>query len=273
MLKSKSIFSLLVFLFFAGILSANPKYVASSSGVNLRAGGGTDYNIVEKLSQNTPVTVLSTDGDWLEVEANGKKGYIHQSFLVDDPVKNSKSLARSSSNNSGSSANSNTSSSSSRSVTSQATDYQTAIGLRGGFTSGVSIKHFLNSNMAVEGVVGSRWSGLSLTGMLQWHSPRALDVDGLTWVYGVGARVASYNARTFYRFGSRCNDPNNPRCYTFYDRGESLTAFGIVGIGGLEYKIPDVPITVSLDIVPHFYLNHSGGGFLDGSLSIRYILK
>lgn len=59
--------------------------------------------------------------------------------------------------------------------------YTTGLGLRGGYTSGISIKHFVRSNAALEGILGTRWEGFSLTGLYEWHKPNALGVRQLTW--------------------------------------------------------------------------------------------
>ena len=40
--------------------------------------------------------------------------------------------------------------------------YTTGIGLRGGFTSGITLKHFIKSNAALELTLGTRWHGLSI---------------------------------------------------------------------------------------------------------------
>lgn len=42
-----------------------------------------------------------------------------------------------------------------------AQDYQTSIGLRGGFANGLTLKHFVSQNTAFEGIVASRWKGLN----------------------------------------------------------------------------------------------------------------
>lgn len=153
--------------------------------------------------------------------------------------------------------------------------YTTSIGIRGGFTSGISLKHFIKSDAALEFVVGSRWRGLSISGLYEWHKRNAFDVPELTWQYGVGARIGFYRGRYYYgSTAGNCQDPNNPKCYNYWNDNRNLTAFGVVGIGGLEYKFNEVPFTVSLDLMPYIYFNHwEGGNFIDGSLSIRYILK
>lgn len=152
--------------------------------------------------------------------------------------------------------------------------YTTALGLRGGYTSGISFKHFVSGNAAWELVVGSRWHGLSVTAIYELHKGNALGVSGMSWVYGIGARAGFYDGRYYYKGKKGCNDPNNPKCYDYYDRnGRGMTALGIVGIGGLEYKFKEIPFTISLDLIPVVYLNHYNNGFLDGSVSLRYIIK
>ncbi|SEF89320.1 hypothetical protein SAMN03080598_01793 [Algoriphagus boritolerans DSM 17298 = JCM 18970] len=152
--------------------------------------------------------------------------------------------------------------------------YTTAIGVRGGYTSGLTLKHFVNNKAAVEIIVGaSRWRGTSLTGIYEWHKKNALEVPELSWVYGVGARLGFYDGRDYYDgYGGKCNDPRNPKCPAYWgDR--SFAAIGIVGIGGLEYKFRDAPLTIGIDLIPYFYFQHYRGNFIDGSLSLRYVLK
>lgn len=152
--------------------------------------------------------------------------------------------------------------------------YTTAIGVRGGYTSGLTLKHFVNNKAAVEIIVGaSRWRGTSLTGIYEWHKKNALEVPELSWVYGVGARLGFYDGRDYYAgYRGNCNDPRNPKCPAYWgDR--SFAAIGVVAIGGLEYKFKAAPLTIGVDLIPYFYFQHYRGNFIDGSLSIRYVLK
>lgn len=150
--------------------------------------------------------------------------------------------------------------------------YSTAIGLRGGYTSGITFKHFVRNNAALELVLGTRWEGFSLTALYEWHSPNALGVSQLSWVYGLGGRIGSYRGDRYYRGRGNCNNPNDRNCGSYWGN-RNLTAVGIVGIGGLEFKFDEVPFTVSLDLIPVLYLNHWGGTFFDGSLSVRYVIN
>ena len=46
-----------------------------------------------------------------------------------------------------------------------AQDYYTAVGIRGGMSNGFSVKHFVSSVDAVEGIVAFRWGGFIVTGL------------------------------------------------------------------------------------------------------------
>ncbi len=138
---------------------------------------------------------------------------------------------------------------------SNAQDYNTGIGLRGGLANGVTIKHFVSSNTAFEGIISSRWRGLQLTGLYEIHG-RAFNTDRLNWYIGFGAHVGFWN-------GDYAN---------WGEPGDSYTVVGIDGILGLEYNFIEVPINLSIDWKPAFNLIGYTGFWADGgALSIRYI--
>ena len=60
-----------------------------------------------------------------------------------------------------------------------AQSYGTGIGARLGFFNGVTVKHFVSPNNAVEGILNFRWGGAIVTGMYQWQHPvhSATDLD------------------------------------------------------------------------------------------------
>jgi hypothetical protein len=138
---------------------------------------------------------------------------------------------------------------------SQAQDYSTGIGLRGGLSNGITVKHFIGSKTAVEGLLASRWQGFELTGLFEIHAP-AFDVDRLHWYYGFGGHMGFWNG-------------NNTSWGT---PGTSYTVIGIDGILGLEYNFSEVPINLSIDWKPAFNLIGYTGFWADGgAFSIRYI--
>jgi len=270
---------IVLFLFTAVLLLlsspgfAQTYYAKSGNGINLRKGPGTDHAVIMSIPQNGEMNVIKKENsEWFQVSYKGKTGYVHSQNLSDEK---SRTQSSSSNSRSGSNQQRNTNSQKSSSGSSGFSGYTTSIGLRGGYTSGVSVKHFVNSNAALEVVLGSRWHGYSITAMYQILKGNALGIPGMSWEYGIGARAGFYDGRYYYKYNrGNCKDPYNRKCYSYYNyHNPNLTALGIVGIGGLEYQFKEIPFTVSLDLIPVFYINHGNRGFMDGSVSLRYIIK
>lgn len=131
----------------------------------------------------------------------------------------------------------------------QAQDYSTGIGLRAGtFQNGITIKHFIGEEDAVEGILGIGSGAFVVTGFYQRHAD-GLDVDGLKWFYGFGAHVG----------GISKNNNNNG--------GLMLGADAILG---LEWVIPEVPISLTADLHPRLELLNGALLGLEPALSVRY---
>lgn len=136
-----------------------------------------------------------------------------------------------------------------------AQDYSTGVGLRLGFSNGLTVKHFLSQRSAVEGLLATRWRGFEITGLFEVHN-QAFDVERLNWYYGFGGHIGFWNGDNT----------------TWGDVGTNYTLIGIDGILGIEYNFSEVPINVSLDWKPAFNLTGYTGFWGDGgALSIRYI--
>ncbi|WP_053179143.1 hypothetical protein [Sunxiuqinia dokdonensis] len=135
-----------------------------------------------------------------------------------------------------------------------AQDYNTAIGLRGGFESGLTVKHFIGGEAALEGILSTRWHGFNITGLYEIHNyPFA--VEGLCWYYGFGGHLGFWDGYRSSRF----------------DEDKAYTVVGLDGILGLEYSFVEVPICLSLDWKPALnVIGHSGFWGDGGALSIRY---
>lgn len=135
-----------------------------------------------------------------------------------------------------------------------AQDYKTGIGVRAGYSSGLTIKHFLNEKAAVEGLLKTRWQGFEITGLYEINR-QAFDVKGLTWFYGVGAHIGFYNGN-----------------YVYWGRsGTTYTVVGIDGILGLEYTFTEIPINIGIDWKPALNLIGYSGVWSEGALSIRFV--
>lgn len=131
--------------------------------------------------------------------------------------------------------------------------YKTAVGVKF-YPGALSVKTFVNTNRAVEGLGYFYNDGFRLTGLYEIHGDIE-GVDGLKWYIGPGAHIAFWNQSWKDKYP---------------DRNDGV-AIGIDGVLGLDYKISGAPINVSLDWQPSFNFvgyNYFEGGW--GGLGIRY---
>jgi hypothetical protein len=141
------------------------------------------------------------------------------------------------------------------SITAYGQDYRTSLGLRAGLPYGLTVKHFLSKTNALEGILASSWGGFVVTGLYEnehWTGK----YPGLNWFWGFGAHAG------FWDTGM---NPNVDETYT----GSIIGADAIVG---LEYTFDEIPLNLSLDLLPTFNLiGYAGWGGINGAISIRYV--
>ena len=134
--------------------------------------------------------------------------------------------------------------------------YTTGIGIRGGVSSGLTVRHFIGQESAIEGILATRWGGLIATGLFEIHKD-IRDVKGLYWFYGGGVHFGTWNAKNSNR--------------SWGDNRVSTTAYGFTGIAGLDYAFPDAPINLSLDWKPAISIDEGGFWWDEVAISVRYI--
>ena len=140
---------------------------------------------------------------------------------------------------------------------SAAQDYNTGIGLRGGFSSGLTLKHFIGSNSAVEGILSSRWRGFQITGLYEIHNS-FFGAERLNWYFGGGAHIGFWDGDYAY----------------WGDQDYNYTVVGIDGILGLEYNFREIPFNLSLDWKPAYnFFGYSAFWVDGGTLSIPIFSK
>jgi hypothetical protein len=135
-----------------------------------------------------------------------------------------------------------------------AQDYRTGIGIRGGFSSGLTIKHFKSQKAAYEGLLTTRWEGFDITGLYEIHD-EAFNVDHLNWYYGGGAHIGFFNGDNAY----------------WGRNGAAYTVIGLDGILGLEYTFSEIPVNIGIDWKPVLNLAGYFGLWSEGGISVRYI--
>lgn len=133
-------------------------------------------------------------------------------------------------------------------------DYRTAIGLRLGWpANGATIKHFLNETNAVEGIVATSHGGFVVTGLYEnehWTG----EYPGLNWFWGFGAHLGFWDT--------------NP----YVDQLDVSSIFGADFVLGLEYTFDEIPLNLSIDLMPSVNLiGYTGWGGINGGISIRYV--
>ena len=132
-----------------------------------------------------------------------------------------------------------------------AQNYSTGIGARLGYDSGLTVKHFLGSETAVEGVLSFSPKHFQITGLYEWQRPLSL-VENLDWFIGLGGHLGSIH----------------------HNKKEYSNSFlvGIDMIAGVEYLIPTVPLTLGLDWKPtiNFTNSYNDYWYAGFALSLRY---
>lgn len=125
--------------------------------------------------------------------------------------------------------------------------YRTALGVKVWDGGGISFKHFVSGNNALE-LIGYFWNrGTRITGLYEIHGPIS-GATGLQWYIGPGAHIGFYNSK----------------------HGDGAFA-GIDGVLGLDYKFKGAPINISLDWQPSFEFGEGRGFYGNwGGLGVRY---
>ena len=136
---------------------------------------------------------------------------------------------------------------------SMGSEYRTAIGAKF-WPGGLTIKHFIRDNRALEGIAYFWGHGFRFTGLYEFHG----DINGapgLKWYVGPGAHFGVYNDHYW-------------RGRDHYEDGSA--SFGIDGVLGLDYKFKGAPIAISLDINPYFELLHHPYADVWGGLGFKF---
>lgn len=135
-------------------------------------------------------------------------------------------------------------------------NYSTAAGLRLGYFNGITVKHFISGNNAVEGMASFRWGGVAITGLYEWQKP-VKGARNLDYFLGLGGHIGFWNNNRYYWYDK--------------DRNGTFTIVGVDLIAGLEYTFPGVPFNAGIDWKPAFNLIGDTHWWGDGlAISLRY---
>lgn len=124
--------------------------------------------------------------------------------------------------------------------------YSWGAGVRVGADYGITVKKYMGSTaLDFMGIIHN--DGFQVSGLYEWQKGLG---NGFTFYYGLGASIGVWND----------NDDNS-------DFG-----LAIDGIAGVEWKIPSIPFTLSLDWKPSFELIPNTDFYAKGfALSFKYV--
>ena len=158
-------------------------------------------------------------------------------------------------------------------ISSYSQKYYTGIGGRAGkFYTGVSFKHFVNTSNATGIQLEASYAnitvgGFNLKGFLIKQLPFKIPIIQLPldFVYGVGLHAAyfPYEPQGYYK------KVNKEAVY--YDK--AVITVGVDVTAQIEYKIPRVPVTLTIDFTPFYEFVNRGPEIADFGVSIRYVFK
>src|ERR1035437_5091643 len=137
--------------------------------------------------------------------------------------------------------------------------YSNAIGINASLNSGITYKHFIADEKAFEVDLGTRWRGISVTGIFEMCIAAGSVGPGLIWNFGLGPRLGFYNGKNYMDYLGRNRE------------NRTYSSIGMVGNIGFENFFPKMPFTVGLDYRPYYDLNgKNDNSFLDAVISLRY---
>lgn len=131
--------------------------------------------------------------------------------------------------------------------TAEGPDYKTAIGAKLWTGGGISVKTFIKDNNALEFIGYFDRFGTRITGLYEIHGNLSSE-GALKWYVGPGAHVGLY---------------------------KGITAVGIDGVVGIDYKFTNMPLNLALDWQPSFELGsgtRNGFNANWGGFAIRFTL-
>lgn len=139
-------------------------------------------------------------------------------------------------------------------TTLSAQNYTTGFGVRLGYDSGLTLKHFISPSSALEGILSASPRYFQLTGLYEYQQPFP-GATNLDWLLGLGAHLGNIYDKNY--------------------KGDNKLLVGGDLIAGLEYTFPTAPFSVQLDWKPAFNFtnDYNDGWFYGFALSIRYTFR
>ena len=142
--------------------------------------------------------------------------------------------------------------------------YVKEIGMRGGYTAGITFRVNLDEDLSYEGQLGYRDQGTIFTLIRQQHREMGMDrLGNWDFIYGFGAHAGFYFTDS-YRILFR---------QVYYGRDMFSPVIGFDGYIGIEYKLVDVPVSFGINVQPFMELSLKqlfGINLWDFGVSVKY---
>ncbi|HEY9115426.1 MAG TPA: hypothetical protein VIN10_12065 [Bacteroidales bacterium] len=150
----------------------------------------------------------------------------------------------------------------------QAQQYERELGIRLGYTSGISGKVIKDRSVAIEGMIGFRQGGMQFYGLVEAYKPLIVN-QKVDWrmYFGGGAHLGYVNGYDRIRGWDSYNG------YYYEEIWVSGMVIGLDGVFGTEYTFPKVPIALSVEFKPFIELQNFQRvevNFYDFGFGIKY---
>lgn len=146
--------------------------------------------------------------------------------------------------------------------------YKTGLGHKQGPNEiGLTAKHFITNNTAIEVIFGSHLNGVAIEALYVLNKTPRLKKTLFAWEFGAGVRSGFYR----YTYYKNPNYPNHDVHKLLYFNKRSKMQ-GVVGLLGIEYQFSQ-HFTLGMEIMPYYNFNL---GYFDlmsnfRLLSLRYV--
>ena len=143
--------------------------------------------------------------------------------------------------------------------------YNKEVGLRGGYSSGITFRINLEESVSYEAQLNYRDNGGIFTVYRQQHMEMGMDKLG-NWefLYGFGLHLGFYNTDT-YKILNR---------EIYYGSTIFTPAIGMDGYLGIDYKLVDIPMSFGISFQPFMELSMKqvfGINLWDFGFHVRYM--
>jgi len=138
------------------------------------------------------------------------------------------------------------------------------VGIRLGYTSGVSFRVNLTEDLSYEAQLGYRDKGAIFTVIRQDHMEMGMDRFG-NWefIYGIGAHAGFYFTDSYKIFFQE----------VYFGREIFTPVIGFNGYAGIEYRLIETPVSFGVSYQPFMEISLKqlfGVNFWDFGFSVKY---